>query len=189
MTLFSLGKLQKESALSRVSDESLNKIPEAESPVFKELPGVRAHDDSTVPLTGSAAEPSGTSESTTGGHHPRVPYGKTPGGWRGAGPAGLRVALRLQCTQVSPGFCFEKTQALKRPQGPGSRRAGLLVSCDFPPRAIYLQSPSGAQTPRTTPLSASPASSTCSRLTAGDRKVGLSSLIRTPSSGKTQSES
>ncbi|KAJ8791316.1 hypothetical protein J1605_004363 [Eschrichtius robustus] len=68
------GKLQKESALSRVSDESLNKIPEAESPVFKELPGARAHDDSTVPLTGSAAEPSGTSESTTGGHHPRVPY-------------------------------------------------------------------------------------------------------------------
>lgn len=80
MTLFSLGKLQKESALSRVSDESLNKIQEAESPVFKELPGARAHDDSTVPLTGSVAEPSGTSESTTGGHHPRVPYGKTPGG-------------------------------------------------------------------------------------------------------------
>ncbi|XP_059765586.1 sodium-dependent phosphate transporter 2 isoform X2 [Balaenoptera ricei] len=70
------GKLQKESALSRVSDESLNKIPEAESPVFKELPGARAHDDSTVPLTGSAAEPSGASESTTGGHHPRVPYGR-----------------------------------------------------------------------------------------------------------------
>ncbi|XP_033271296.1 sodium-dependent phosphate transporter 2 isoform X2 [Orcinus orca] len=70
------GKLQKESALSRVSDESLNKIQEAESPVFKELPGARAHDDSTVPLTGSAAEPSGTSESTTGGHHPRVPYGR-----------------------------------------------------------------------------------------------------------------
>ncbi|XP_029082228.1 sodium-dependent phosphate transporter 2 isoform X2 [Monodon monoceros] len=70
------GKLQKESALSRVSDESLNKIQEAESPVFKELPGARAHDDSTVPLTGSVAEPSGTSESTTGGHHPRVPYGR-----------------------------------------------------------------------------------------------------------------
>ncbi|XP_058905107.1 sodium-dependent phosphate transporter 2 isoform X1 [Kogia breviceps] len=70
------GKLQKESALSRVSDESLNKIPETESPVFKELPGARAHDDSTVPLTGSAAEPSGTSESMTGGHHPRVPYGR-----------------------------------------------------------------------------------------------------------------
>ncbi|XP_067577637.1 sodium-dependent phosphate transporter 2 isoform X2 [Pseudorca crassidens] len=70
------GKLQKESALSRVSDESLNKIQEAESPVFKELPGARVHDDSTVPLTGSAAEPSGTSESTTGGHHPRVPYGR-----------------------------------------------------------------------------------------------------------------
>lgn len=70
------GKLQKEGALSRASDESLNKIQEVESPVFKELPGAKAHDDSTVPLTGSAAEPSGTSESTSGGHHPRAPYGR-----------------------------------------------------------------------------------------------------------------
>ncbi|XP_027818475.2 sodium-dependent phosphate transporter 2 isoform X1 [Ovis aries] len=70
------GKLQKEGALSRASDESLNKIQEVESPVFKELPGAKAHDDSTVPLTGSAAEPSGTSESMSGGHHPRAPYGR-----------------------------------------------------------------------------------------------------------------
>nr|XP_005901833.1 PREDICTED: sodium-dependent phosphate transporter 2 [Bos mutus] len=70
------GKLQKECALSRASDESLNKIQEVESPVFKELPGAKAHDDSTVPLTGSAADPSGTSESMSGGHHPRAPYGR-----------------------------------------------------------------------------------------------------------------
>ncbi|KAF0876758.1 S20A2 protein, partial [Crocuta crocuta] len=57
MPIFSLGKLQKEAALSRVSDESLSKIQEEESPVFKELPGAKANDDSTVPLTGSAGEP------------------------------------------------------------------------------------------------------------------------------------
>ena len=77
--LLSSGKLQKEGALSRVSDESLSKIQEVESPVFKELPGAKAHDDSTVPLTGSAAEPSGTLESMSGGHHPRAPYGKSLG--------------------------------------------------------------------------------------------------------------
>lgn len=76
MTIFSLGKLQKEAALSRVSDESLNKIQEVESPVFKELPGAKANDDSTVPLTGLAEEPAGTSEGTTVGNHPRASYGK-----------------------------------------------------------------------------------------------------------------
>ncbi|XP_031295884.2 sodium-dependent phosphate transporter 2 [Camelus dromedarius] len=69
------GKLQKEGALSRVSDESLHKIQEVESPVFKELPGAKANDDSTVPLTGSAVE-SGTSEGTSTGHHPRATYGR-----------------------------------------------------------------------------------------------------------------
>uniref|UniRef100_A0A8D0S9U8 Phosphate transporter n=1 Tax=Sus scrofa TaxID=9823 RepID=A0A8D0S9U8_PIG len=76
MTLFSPGKLQKEGALSRISDESLNKIQEVESPVFKELPGAKANDDSTVPLTGSAAEPPVTSEGTAVGHHPRATYGR-----------------------------------------------------------------------------------------------------------------
>lgn len=76
MPIFSLGKLQKEAALSRVSDESLSKIPEVESPVFKELPGAKANDDSTVPLTGSAGEPSGASEGTSVGSHPRASYGK-----------------------------------------------------------------------------------------------------------------
>ncbi|XP_032693917.1 sodium-dependent phosphate transporter 2 isoform X2 [Lontra canadensis] len=70
------GKLQKEAALSRVSDESLGKIQEAESPVFKELPGAKANDDSTVPLTGSAGEPAGTSEGTSVGNHPRASYGR-----------------------------------------------------------------------------------------------------------------
>uniref|UniRef100_A0A8D1Z9K3 Phosphate transporter n=1 Tax=Sus scrofa TaxID=9823 RepID=A0A8D1Z9K3_PIG len=70
------GKLQKEGALSRISDESLNKIQEVESPVFKELPGAKANDDSTVPLTGSAAEPPVTSEGTAVGHHPRATYGR-----------------------------------------------------------------------------------------------------------------
>lgn len=77
MTIFSLGKLQKEAALSRVSDESLGKIQEADSPVFKELPGAKANDDSTVPLTGPAGEPAGTSEGTSVGNHPRASYGKT----------------------------------------------------------------------------------------------------------------
>ena len=127
MTLFSSGKLQKEGALSRASDESLNKIQEVESPVFKELPGAKAHDDSTVPLTGSAAEPSGTSESMSGGHHPRAPDGKFLGAgvaWgRGSfgGPVGLHVAMRLQHTQVSP----EKTRGLKGP-GFGQSQSGLV---------------------------------------------------------------
>ncbi|XP_008053184.1 sodium-dependent phosphate transporter 2 [Carlito syrichta] len=69
------GKLQKEGALTRVSDESLNKVQEAESPVFKELPGAKSADDSTIPLTG-AGETSGTSEGTSVGSHPRAAYGR-----------------------------------------------------------------------------------------------------------------
>ncbi|XP_020825223.1 sodium-dependent phosphate transporter 2 isoform X1 [Phascolarctos cinereus] len=70
------GKLKKEGALSRVSNESLHKIQEAESPVFKELPGAKTSDDSTVPLTGSAPEAPGVSEGTVNGSHSRVPYGR-----------------------------------------------------------------------------------------------------------------
>ncbi|XP_036911374.1 sodium-dependent phosphate transporter 2 isoform X2 [Sturnira hondurensis] len=77
------GKLQKEGALSRVSDESLNKTQEAESPVFKELPGAKANDDSTVPLTGPAGETPVAPEGTSVGSHPRASYGRalsmTPG--------------------------------------------------------------------------------------------------------------
>ncbi|XP_076126825.1 sodium-dependent phosphate transporter 2 isoform X2 [Alosa pseudoharengus] len=44
----------KEEHLSRISDESLDKIPEEEeeAPVFKELPGANGPDDSVLPLTG-----------------------------------------------------------------------------------------------------------------------------------------
>ncbi|KAM5310975.1 sodium-dependent phosphate transporter 2 isoform 2-T8 [Glossophaga mutica] len=70
------GKLQKEGAVLRVSDESLNKIQEAESPVFKELPGAKANDDSTVPLTGPAGETPVAPESTSAGSHPRASYGR-----------------------------------------------------------------------------------------------------------------
>ncbi|KAG7278264.1 hypothetical protein CRUP_036341 [Coryphaenoides rupestris] len=46
-------RLKKEQALSRISDESLDKIPEEEeeSPVFKELPGAKGTDEAVVPLT------------------------------------------------------------------------------------------------------------------------------------------
>ncbi|CAL1614858.1 unnamed protein product [Knipowitschia caucasica] len=48
-------RLKKEQALSRISSESLDKIPEEEeeSPVFKELPGPKGSDEAVLPLTGS----------------------------------------------------------------------------------------------------------------------------------------
>lgn len=50
------GQLKKEHVLSRISDESLDKIPEEEeeAPVFKELPGAKSNDDSDLPLTGES---------------------------------------------------------------------------------------------------------------------------------------
>lgn len=55
---FSSGRLKKEQALSRISDESLDKIPEEEeeSPVFKELPGAKGTDEAVVPLTGGSSD-------------------------------------------------------------------------------------------------------------------------------------
>ncbi|XP_051950153.1 sodium-dependent phosphate transporter 2 isoform X2 [Xyrauchen texanus] len=46
-------QLKKEHALSRISDESLDKIPEEEeeAPVFKELPGAKSINDAVLPLT------------------------------------------------------------------------------------------------------------------------------------------
>ncbi|GAB1293039.1 Sodium-dependent phosphate transporter 2 [Apodemus speciosus] len=70
------GRLEKESALSRASDESLRKGQEAESPGFKELPGAKASDDSAVPLTSLAGEAVGASEGTSAGNHPRASYGR-----------------------------------------------------------------------------------------------------------------
>ncbi|XP_074495320.1 sodium-dependent phosphate transporter 2 isoform X1 [Sebastes fasciatus] len=51
-------RLKKEQALSRISDESLDKIPEEEeeSPVFKELPGAKGTDEAVLPLTGGISE-------------------------------------------------------------------------------------------------------------------------------------
>lgn len=44
--------------MSRISDESLDKIPEEEeeSPVFKELPGAKGTDEAVMPLTGGSSE-------------------------------------------------------------------------------------------------------------------------------------
>lgn len=82
LDFFSPGRLEKESALSRASDESLRKVQEAESPVFKELPGAKASDDSAVPLTSMAGEAAGASEGTSAGNHPRASYGKAdPESW------------------------------------------------------------------------------------------------------------
>lgn len=77
-SVFTLGRLKKEAALSRISNESLDKIQEEDTAVFKELPGAKSSDESTIPLTGSGAEEAGASDSIANGNHPRVPYGEKP---------------------------------------------------------------------------------------------------------------
>ncbi|XP_068537629.1 sodium-dependent phosphate transporter 2 isoform X2 [Anas acuta] len=69
-------RLKKDAALSRISDESLDKIQDEETPVFKELPGAKTSDESSVPLTGSTTEAAGASDTIANGNHPRVPYGR-----------------------------------------------------------------------------------------------------------------
>ncbi|XP_063156415.1 sodium-dependent phosphate transporter 2 isoform X2 [Candoia aspera] len=69
-------RLKKESALSKISDESLDKIQEEDMPVFKELPGVKESDESTIPLTSCGTEEAGVSDNIANGSHPRVPYGR-----------------------------------------------------------------------------------------------------------------
>ncbi|KAK2546111.1 Slc20a2 [Columba livia] len=76
MQLVKIGRLKKDAALSRISDESLDKIQGEETPVFKELPGAKTSDESTIPLTGSATEAAGASDTIANGNHPRVPYGR-----------------------------------------------------------------------------------------------------------------
>lgn len=76
--MFSLGRLKKEGALSKISDESLDKIQDEDTPVFKELPGAKANDESTIPLTASGTEEAGVSDNIANGSHPRVPYGEKP---------------------------------------------------------------------------------------------------------------
>ncbi|KAL4660815.1 sodium-dependent phosphate transporter 2 isoform X2 [Arapaima gigas] len=70
-------RLKKEHALSRISDESLDKIPEEEeTPVFKELPGAKGTDDSVVPLTESTGELNSLANGSTVLPNGRV-YGRT----------------------------------------------------------------------------------------------------------------
>lgn len=45
--------------LSRLSNESLDKSQDEETPVFKELPGEKAADESMLPLTGGVSEACG----------------------------------------------------------------------------------------------------------------------------------
>lgn len=69
----------KEEHLSRISDESLDKIPEEEeeAPVFKELPGAKGPDDSVLPLTGpSTPEASGLANGAAPPPNGRF-YGRT----------------------------------------------------------------------------------------------------------------
>nr|XP_033771408.1 sodium-dependent phosphate transporter 2 isoform X1 [Geotrypetes seraphini]XP_033771417.1 sodium-dependent phosphate transporter 2 isoform X1 [Geotrypetes seraphini] len=68
-------KLQKEGTLSKILEESLDKIHSEETPVFKELPGVKADDESTVPLTSAVTEAAGGSDGIVNGNT-RVPYGR-----------------------------------------------------------------------------------------------------------------
>ncbi|XP_039176751.1 sodium-dependent phosphate transporter 2-like [Crotalus tigris] len=69
-------RLKKESALSKISDESIDKIQEEDMPVFKELPGVKESDESTIPLTSCGTEDAGVSDNIANGSHARVPYGE-----------------------------------------------------------------------------------------------------------------
>lgn len=62
------GRIKKErAALSRISDESLEQIPEEEEeelPVFKELPGAKGTDEAVLPLTGGTGGESRRGEAT-----------------------------------------------------------------------------------------------------------------------------
>ncbi|XP_020365580.2 sodium-dependent phosphate transporter 2 isoform X1 [Rhincodon typus] len=49
----------KQNVLSRISDESLDKSQDEETPVFKELPGAKVGDESVLPLTGDICEDAG----------------------------------------------------------------------------------------------------------------------------------
>ncbi|GCC29797.1 sodium-dependent phosphate transporter 2 isoform X1 [Chiloscyllium punctatum] len=49
----------KQSVLCRISDESLDKSQDEDTPVFKELPGVKDGDESVLPLTGEICEDAG----------------------------------------------------------------------------------------------------------------------------------
>ncbi|XP_043914979.1 sodium-dependent phosphate transporter 2 isoform X2 [Protopterus annectens] len=71
-------RAKREAALSRISDESLDKIQEEEeeSPVFKELPGANMTDESAVPLTSAEFESAGGTTRLANGN-PGHPNGRT----------------------------------------------------------------------------------------------------------------
>ncbi|KAE8631478.1 hypothetical protein XENTR_v10001204 [Xenopus tropicalis] len=68
-------RLKKEGALSRISEESLDKIQDEETSVFKELPGAKGNDESALPLTSSSTDAAVASDSVSNGNT-RVPYGR-----------------------------------------------------------------------------------------------------------------
>ncbi|XP_053559170.1 sodium-dependent phosphate transporter 2 [Bombina bombina] len=68
-------RLKKEGVLSRISEESLDKIQDEDTPVFKELPGAKGNDESVVPLTSSTTEAAVGSDPVANGSS-RIPYGR-----------------------------------------------------------------------------------------------------------------
>ncbi|XP_058850696.1 sodium-dependent phosphate transporter 2-like isoform X2 [Acipenser ruthenus] len=59
---------KKANSLSRISDESLDKIQDEDAPVFKELPGAKGTDECVVPLTSRVTEESGEPEPLANGN-------------------------------------------------------------------------------------------------------------------------
>ncbi|KAM4707844.1 sodium-dependent phosphate transporter 2 isoform 2-T4 [Discoglossus pictus] len=68
-------RLKKEGVLSRISEESLDKIEDEDTPVFKELPGAKGTDESAVPLTSASTEAAVGSDTVVNGNT-RIPYGR-----------------------------------------------------------------------------------------------------------------
>ncbi|XP_064415994.1 sodium-dependent phosphate transporter 2 isoform X2 [Latimeria chalumnae] len=69
-------RLKREGALSRISEESLDKSQDEETPVFKELPGSKAADECAVPLTSAAAGAVGGADTFANGSS-GLPNGRT----------------------------------------------------------------------------------------------------------------
>lgn len=122
------GRIKKEQALSRISDESLDKIPEEEeeSPVFKELPGAKGTDEAVLPLTGggserSAREGGGDPAGQTNGGHV-LPNGRVYGKRLTLLPSSVRSPLFLD---EAAGYCFSSTDK-KRNSGSGAPLMGHL---------------------------------------------------------------
>ncbi|MGH0171262.1 UNVERIFIED_CONTAM: hypothetical protein FKN15_068821 [Acipenser sinensis] len=68
MQLVKIGQQKKANSLSRISDESLDKIQDEDAPVFKELPGAKGTDECVVPLTSRVTEELGEPEPLANGN-------------------------------------------------------------------------------------------------------------------------